>query len=194
MTDEFEELLREADAADVSGWGFGWLDGRATEQRPSWGYQRLMSERLAGVSSALDIQTGGGEVLDGAPRFPPTMAATESYPPNLALATQRLHPRGVVVVADPDEPPLPFADDAFELVTSRHPATIWWGEIARVLRPGGNYLAQHVGPESLAELYEWFLGPQHQDGLHSRHPDREAADAEAAGLRVRTARMERLRV
>ena len=191
---EFEDLVDEADAADVSGWGFGWLDGRATEQRPSWGYQKLMMARLATVSSALDIQTGGGEVLDGASRFPPTMAATESWPPNLALATRRLHPRGVVVVADPDEPPLPFANHAFELVISRHPATIWWSEIARVLCPGGTYLAQHVGPESLVELYEWFLGPQRLAGLHSRHPDREIAMAGAAGLRVITARMERLRV
>ncbi len=47
MTDRFEQLLVEADAADVSGWDFSWLDGRATEQRPSWGYQRLMGERLA---------------------------------------------------------------------------------------------------------------------------------------------------
>jgi hypothetical protein len=153
-----------------------------------------MSARLGSVRSALDIQTGGGEVLDGAPRFPPTMAATESWPPNLALATQRLHPRGVVVVADPDEPPLPFADDAFELVVSRHPARIWWNEIARVLCPEGTYLAQHVGPESLLELYEWFLGPQPVAGLHSRHPERETMMAQDAGLRVLTARMERLRV
>lgn len=193
MVNDFDELVAEADAVDVSGWGFAWLEGRANEQRPSWGYQRLMSDRLAGVASALDIQTGGGEVLDGADRFPATMAATESYPPNLALATQRLHPRGVVVVVHPAEPPLPFADDAFDLVTSRHPVTIWWSEITRVLRPGGKYLAQHVGPESLVELYEWFLGPQHT-GLHPRHPQREAALAEAAGLSVLRAEMERLRV
>jgi 2-haloalkanoic acid dehalogenase type II len=120
-------------------------------------------------------------------------AATESWAPNVALATQRLHPRGVVVVADPDEPPLPFADQSFDLVTSRHPATVWWPEIARVLRPGGTYLAQHVGPESVAEVYEFFLGPQHFT-QHPRHPDRERADAERAGLRVSSIRMERLRV
>ena len=62
------------------------------------------------------------------------MAATESWPPNLDRATRLLGPRGVVVVADPDEPPLPFADAAFDLVLSRHPATVWWDEIARVLQ------------------------------------------------------------
>ena len=190
---DFDDLVAEAQDADVSGRDFSWLDGRATEQRPSWGYQRLMSARLATVSAALDIQTGGGEVLAGAERFPLTMAATESWPPNVALAAQRLHPRGVVVVADPDEPPLPFAADSFDLVTSRHPASVWWHEIARVLRPGGTYLAQHVGPKTLSELYEWFLGPQ-SDVEHRRHPDRERAEAEAARLAIKTSRLERLRV
>lgn len=189
----FEELLADAEAVDVSGWDFSWLDGRATEERPSWGYQRLIGERLPQVDAALDIQTGGGEVLAGVPAFPVTMAATESWPPNVALAAARLHPRGVVVVADPDEPPLPFADASFDLVTSRHPASVWWTEIARVLRPGGTYLAQHVGPASLHELYEFFLGPQ-PAVQHPRDPQRERAEAEAAGLCVDILKMERLRV
>jgi SAM-dependent methyltransferase len=189
----FDELLAEAAAVDVSGWDFSWLAGRATEQRPTWGYQRLLSERLAGVQAALDVQTGGGEVLAGVPSFPRTMAATESWPPNVARATKLLHPRGVVVVADPDEPPLPFADASFDLVSSRHPVTVWWSEIARVLRPGGTYLAQHVGPNSVAELYEFFLGPQ-AAAPGARDPDRESAAARAAGLTVTDVRMERLRV
>ena len=88
----FEDLVAEADSASVDGWDFSWLDGRATEERPSWGYQRLLSQRLATVSAALDIHTGGGEVLGGAGPFPPTMAAIETWPPNAALATKRLHP------------------------------------------------------------------------------------------------------
>ncbi|MBF6516861.1 class I SAM-dependent methyltransferase [Nocardia cyriacigeorgica] len=194
MRRTFEELVAEAEAAPVAGWDFSWLDGRATEQRPSWGYQRLMNARLARATAALDIQTGGGEVLAGAATLPPVMAATESWPPNVAKATALLRPRGVVVVADPDEPPLPFADAAFDLVTSRHPATVWWPEIARVLEPGGTYFAQHVGPASVFELVEYFLGPQPESVRRKRHPDDERADAEAAGLHVVDLRYERLRV
>jgi SAM-dependent methyltransferase len=192
MSRSFEELVAEADSASVDGWDFCWLDGRATEERPSWGYQRLMSQRLATVSAALDIQTGGGEVLAGAATFPPTMAAVEPWPPNAALATKRLHPRGVVVVAIPNEPPLPFSGEAFDLVTSRHPNTVWWAEIARVLRPGGTYLAQHVGPASVSELIEYFIGPQ-PEAWARREPDTEAAQARAAGLQVVDMPMERLR-
>jgi hypothetical protein len=63
----FDVLAAEAEAADVSGWGFGWLEGRATEQRPPWGFARLLAARLACVQAALDIDTGGGEVVAEAP-------------------------------------------------------------------------------------------------------------------------------
>src|SRR5206468_955073 len=138
--------------------------------RPAWGYARQLIDRLSRASAWLDIQTGGGEVVSEATRFPPTAVATESWPPNIDRATRLLHPRGVVVVADPDEPPLPFADGAFDLVTCRHPTTIWWGEIARVLGHGGRYFAQHVGPASMFELIEFFLGAQ-PDARRRRHPD-----------------------
>ncbi|WP_327392446.1 class I SAM-dependent methyltransferase [Streptomyces sp. NBC_01186] len=193
MGRSFDDLVAEAGAVTVHGWDFSWLDGRATEARPSWGYQRLMSGRLASASAALDLQTGGGEVLAEAERLPPVMAATESWPPNVAKATALLRPSGVVVVADTDEPPLPFADGAFDLVTSRHPVRAWWAEIARVLEPGGSYFAQHVGPASVFELVEYFLGPQ-PEGRERRRPEDERAEAEDAGLQVVDLRSERLRM
>ncbi len=191
-TRSFDELVAEAGEAPVDGWDFAWLERRASEERPSWGYQRLMSRRLAAAAAALDIDTGGGEVLAGAERFPATMAATESWPPNVATATKLLHPRGVVVVATSGHPPLPFGDQAFDLVVSRHPIRPWWTEIARVLTPGGSYLAQHVGPRSAFELVEYFLGPQPE--THPRAPQVEAATAQAAGLEVVELRNERLRM
>ncbi|MCA9834472.1 MAG: class I SAM-dependent methyltransferase [Thermomicrobiales bacterium] len=189
----FEELIDLGESADVTGWDFSWLDGRATEERPPWGYARLMAQKLAEATASLDIQTGGGEVLAEATSFPPVAVATESWPPNVIKATRLLHPRGVVVVADPDEPPLPFADEAFDLVTSRHPATIWWGEIARVLQPGGTYFAQHVGPASGFELIEFFLGPL-PEARQGRRPDREVAAAEIAGLEIVDLQTARLRI
>ena len=192
-TRTFEYLVAEAAAVGIEGWDFSWLDGRASEQRPSWGYQRQMAARLATAHAGLDIQTGGGEVLAGAEKLPPVMAATESWPPNLAKATRLLRPRGVVVVADADDPPLPFADQAFDLVTSRHPVAVHWGEIARVLEPGGTYLSQQVGPHSVYEIVEFFRGPQSEQSRNSRHPDAARAGAAAAGLEITDLRYEELR-
>lgn len=193
MARSFEALVAEAEAVSVDGWEFSWLDGRASEQRPSWGYARTIARRLATASAALDVQTGGGEVLAEAPELPTLTVATESRPPNVAKATALLRPRGVAVVADADEPPLPFADATFDLVLSRHPVTVWWDEIARVLEPGGSYLAQHVGPASVFELVEFFLGPQPEEVRRKRHPDDARAGAEAAGLEVVDLRAEELR-
>jgi len=189
----FEELVREAEVAPLTGWDFSWLDGRASEQRPSWGYAAAMARRLATVQAALDVQTGGGEVLDSAPSLPPLMVATESWPPNVRTAASRLRPRGVSVLAAADTPHWPLAGGAFDLVTSRHPVTVRWAEIARVLRPGGTYLAQHVGPESMVGLVEQFRGPLPPAVRRDRHPDDEAQAARAAGLEVVDVRMERLR-
>ncbi|GAA3544581.1 class I SAM-dependent methyltransferase [Amycolatopsis ultiminotia] len=193
MTRSFDDLVTEAASVSVAGWDFSWLEGRATEQRPSWGYQRLLGDRLATVESALDIQTGGGEVLAGVPALPSRTVATESWPPNIAKAAALLAPRGVAVVEDSDEPPLPFGDNGFDLVSSRHPVTVWWDEIARVLRPGGHYLSQQVGPASVFELVEYFLGPQPAQVRGKRHPDEARAGAERAGLEVTDLRFEKLR-
>jgi hypothetical protein len=73
----FSDLVDEAAAVDVSGWSFDWLDGRAIEQRPPWGYSRLLASRLAAVASAVDVDTGGGEILADMPQLPARMAATE---------------------------------------------------------------------------------------------------------------------
>lgn len=90
----FDDLVAEAAAVPVGGWGFSWLDGRATEERPSWRYAETMGKRMAAATAALDIQTGGGEVLAGVPALPTLAVATESWPPNVARATELLHPRG----------------------------------------------------------------------------------------------------
>jgi len=63
----FERLLAEGGSVPLEGWDFSWFEGRATEERPRWGYFRLLGERMARAAAALDIQTGGGEVLAGSP-------------------------------------------------------------------------------------------------------------------------------
>jgi SAM-dependent methyltransferase len=195
----FEALVAEGAAVPTEGWDFSWFEGRATEARPSWGYATSLAERLPRAAAALDIQTGGGEVLDfalrrAAPEAPVLAAATEGWPPNAAKATALLRPHGVAVVAAPEDAPLPFTDGAFDLVVSRHPVSPHWAEIARVLEPGGTYFAQHVGPRSVFELVEYFLGPLTQEQRDARHPDRERAAARAAGLEVVDLRAERLRI
>jgi SAM-dependent methyltransferase len=188
----YDDLVAEADQVPVEGWDFSWLEGRASEERPPWAYARSLAGRLAGARASLDLQTGGGEVLGEAGAYPPLAVATEAWPPNLAVAAARLQPLGVAVVGHDGRSSLPFADRAFDLVTSRHPVSNDWPEIARVLAPGGTYFSQQVGPASMVELSEAFLGPL-PDAERWRRPEDAAAAARAAGLEVVDVRVVRLR-
>lgn len=188
----FDELVAEAAGVSVDGWDFSWLSDRATEERPQWGYSRNVPDRLTRACASLDLQTGGGEVLAEAGAYPLVAVATEAWAPNLAVASARLHPLGVAVVRHDGISPLPFADGSFDLVTSRHPVSTDWGDIARVLRPGGTYYSQQVGPASMVELSEAFLGPLPDAHLWRRPEDAREA-AEAAGLEVLDLRAVRLR-
>jgi SAM-dependent methyltransferase len=189
-TRSFEDPVAEGESVPVAGWDFSWFDGRANEERPPWGYARLLAARMAALAhvpgaAALDLQTGGGEVLATVPVGPSTLIATESWPPNVELARQRLARLGVTVVPTADElDDLPFADRSFDLVVSRHPVGIRWDEVARVLRPAGTYFSQDVGHGSVGELTEFMMGPQPEPDGPTRDPRWSVLDAEAAGLDV----------
>jgi SAM-dependent methyltransferase len=178
----FEQLVAEGAAVPLEGWDFSWFEGRATEERPPWGYARLMAEHMAQAEAALDIQTGGGEVLATLARRPSLLVGTEGWPPNVALARKRLLPLGVGVVRAADSPALPFADASFDLVVSCHPAVVLWSEIGRVLRSGGTYLSQQIGPGTNRELTDFLMGPQPVN--ESRSAVSARAGATAAGLDV----------
>ena len=191
----FDDLVAEGASVPTEGWDFSWFEGRATEERPTWGYARMLVDRLSVADAALDVQTGGGEVwaeaLARARRRPHRLAATESWPPNAEIAQRNLSPFAASVAMAPDDGPLPFADGTFDLVSSRHPVTVVWDEIARVLAGEGTYFSQQVGPGSNRELTDFMMGPQPVHG--TRRPERAVTQAEAAGLVVVDLRHETLR-
>lgn len=192
----FEELVAEGTSVPLEGWDFSWFAGRATEERPPWGYAEIVSGRLAGASAALDVQTGGGEVLawalGRATARPAILAATEGWAPNVDVARRRLESFGVRVHHVADDAPLPFADASFDLVVSRHPVRTVWREVARVLRPGGSYVSQQVGAASNKELTDFLMGPQPVgEARKTATATRAAAEA---GLEIRDLRQARLRV
>jgi SAM-dependent methyltransferase len=183
---KFERLLAEGNSEPTEGWDFSWFDGRATEGRPSWKYSDALRERIAKAQSVFDVQTGGGErfaeVLSQIDPRPRVIFASESWSPNVAIATTNLERFGVSLVEISDESDFPFPDDAFELVASRHPTFTLWSEIARVLQPGGTYFSQQVGEGTNSELTDFMMGPQPMsDGRTAR---RAAATASSFGLDV----------
>jgi SAM-dependent methyltransferase len=108
---------------------------------------------LAEVDTLLDMGTGGGERLAGLQPLPERTYATEGYGPNVPVARGRLEPLGVRVVEVQEDERLPFEDDFFDMVISRH-ESFAAGEVWRVLKPGGRFITQQVGAKIHQRLNE----------------------------------------
>lgn len=171
-----------------SGWDFTYLRHRYSQEEPPWSYEDLAREILRKSRRGVDLGTGGGEVLSRlADTFPGRMVATEAYPPNWAVARDRLTPAGAHVVAyaaDETSSLLPFRDASFDAVLDRHEAYDA-REVARVLAPGGVFLTQQVDGRSHADLLGWFGTEPHWPNVTL---DRLAADLARAGLDIELAR------
>lgn len=139
------------EAAPFAGWDFSHLHGRFRKSDLPWDYMALARQLLPQAANVLDVGTGGGErLLQLRDAWPPQVTVTEGWPPNVALAGQRLLPEGVRVVAA-NRHPLPFAPRSFDLVLNRHTGYRSW-DVARVLRPGGVFLTQQIDA-----LWGWDL-------------------------------------
>jgi len=165
------------------GWDFSYLDGRMSQDQLPWDYLARAMALMDDATSALDMDTGGGErLLEMHAHWPPRLVATEEYPPNLALASERLTPLGVEVrdVHITDEDPLPFADGEFDLVLNRHSA-FNAAEVARILAPGGMFLTQQVHGMWTWDLMAYFgAKPQWPNATPQRYVPR----LQAAGLEM----------
>lgn len=178
----FEELVQEALDQEFSGWNFSWMKGRWFESEPFWDYHQMVVERIKKVGSLLDMGTGGGEFLASLKDLPQLTCATESYLPNIAVATERLEPLGVKVFPIVDDHTLPFIDDQFDLVINRH-ESYDVHEVWRILKPGGIFLTQQVGPRNCVELNQ-FLGAKPEADLLNWTLRQEEESFEQGGFSV----------
>ena len=157
------------------------------EGREPWSYLDRAAGLMARSTSVLDMDTGGGEkLLSLRDHWPPTVVATEGYPPNVELAAARLSSWGATVVraALSDTAPMPFASSGFDLALNRH-AAFNSHEVARILSPGGAFLTQQVHGMWAWDLMAAFdAEPQWPDAT----PEKYVPLLEAAGLTIETLR------
>jgi len=165
------------------GWDFSYLDRRMLEEQPPWSYSARAAELMKHSSSVVDLDTGGGEgFLKLHEHWPHKVVATEHYPPNFKLATERLTPFGakVVDIQLSDFGPMPFADGEFDLVLNRHAAFNPY-EVGRVLPFGGTFLTQQVHGLWAVDLLAAFdAKPQWPDATSEKYLPR----LQEAGLEI----------
>jgi SAM-dependent methyltransferase len=180
------ETWKREEQQPFTGWDFSYLNGRMLEEQPPWSYMARAAELMQHASSVLDMGTGGGErLLELRAYWPAKVVATEDYPPNVGLATQRLGPLGVRIVETSlaKSEPMPFANAEFDLVLNRH-SGFNTDEVARVLAPGGTFLTQQIHGLWAHELIAAF-------DTEPKWPNKTLASAtsrlEAVGLTIITA-------
>lgn len=156
--DELLELwLQEEQAAHIHGWDFSHIRGKYEEGRElPWNYEEIVRRCLRPERKLLDIDTGGGEFLLSLGHPCRNLAATENYPPNVALCRERLLPLGIDFRQADGGGKLPFGDRSFDVVINRH-GDYDPREIGRVLRDGGVFVTEQVGAENDRDLVRLLL-------------------------------------
>lgn len=152
-----EAWLEEERQAEIRGWDFFHIRDRYREEEDlPWDYRTVIREHLGEEAALLDYDTGGGEFLLSLRHPYEKTAATEGYPPNVALCRERLLPLGIDFRACQDPGAIPFPDESFDIILNRH-GSFEAGELFRLLKKGGLFITQQVGGDNDRDLVERVL-------------------------------------
>ena len=156
----------EENCAYIKGWDFSHIHGRYTEEDDlPWDYGKIIRQYLTDDAELLDYDTGGGEFLLSLNHPYQRTAATEGYPPNVALCKERLIPLGIKFRVCDNAAHIPFDDASFDLIINRH-GDFNAPEIHRLLKPGGIFVTEQVGGDNDHDLIEMVL-----PGTKAPHPE-----------------------
>ncbi|WP_026895975.1 class I SAM-dependent methyltransferase [Clostridiisalibacter paucivorans] len=156
----FDYLVDEVNEK-FEGWDFSHLEstGRMQEFPLSWNYRNKVMMEMQGVSSLLDMCTGGGEFLSTLSPLPKSTCVTEGYKPNISIAKNRLEPLGIKVCKVEDDEYLPFDGETFEIIINKH-GSYSPKEVKRILKNKGIFITQQVGGLNDKELNKILGAPE----------------------------------
>jgi len=148
---------QEEEVAHIHGWDFSHIHGRyEAENDLPWDYEKIVRQYLKRDLNIMDYDTGGGEFLLSLNHPYSRTAATEGYPPNVELCSQKLPPLGIDFKECKDPSQIPFADESFDLVINRH-GDFDARELFRLLRRNGLFITEQVGGDNDRDLVGMVL-------------------------------------
>lgn len=157
-TEELKTIWKkEEEAAHIHGWDFSHIHGRYEEENDlPWDYEKIVRQYLKSDANILDYDTGGGEFLLSLHHPYCNTAATEGYPPNVALCQEKLLPLGIDFKKCDNPSEIPYESGSFDMIINRHgdyDAT----EVFRLLKKGGLFITEQVGGDNDRDLVEMVL-------------------------------------
>lgn len=174
---------QEEEAAHIHGWDFSHIDGRyEVEADLPWSYEAVVRLYLKSGLDMMDYDTGGGEFLLSLNHPYDKTSATEGYPPNVKLCTEKLLPLGINFKECHDPSDIPFEDESFDLILNRH-GGFDAAESFRLLRQGGIFLTEQVGGNNDRDLVEMVLPGTDKPFPHLTL-EQQRGGFEAAGFQI----------
>jgi SAM-dependent methyltransferase len=148
---------QEEGIAHIHGWDFSHIHGRYEEENDlPWDYEQIVRQHLHNSIRLMDYDTGGGEFLLSLNHPYSQTAATEGYPPNVKLCSEKLLPLGINFKECSNPAKIPFEDESFDLIINRH-GDFNAKEIHRLLRSNGVFITEQVGGDNDRDLVEMVL-------------------------------------
>ncbi len=148
---------QEEKVAHIHGWDFSHIHGRFEEEDDlPWDYERIVRQYLKRDLNIMDYDTGGGEFLLSLNHPYSRTAATEGYPPNVELCSEKLLSLGINFKKCNNPSQIPFEDESFDLVINRH-GNFDARELFRLLRRNGLFITEQVGGDNDRDLVEMVL-------------------------------------
>lgn len=162
---ELFDILIEDAQHPFSGWDFSYIKDRMVTEPLTWSYSAKIIPFVRTADSMLDMGTGGGEFLSSLQPLPKHSFATEAFKPNVPVAKKRLEPMGCKVVEISEINPLPFETEQFDLIINRH-EEYSASEIFRILKSGGYFITQQVGPKNDYEVNRYLGDTSEEEYPH----------------------------
>lgn len=174
---------QEEEAAHIHGWDFSHIHGRYEEENDlPWDYEKIVRQYLKRDLNIMDYDTGGGEFLLSLNHPYDRTSATEGYPPNVELCSEKLLPLGINFKKCNDSSQIPFGDESFDLVINRH-GSFDVGELFRLLRQNGLFITEQVGGDNDRDLVEMVL-PKADKPFPHLNLAQQRRHFEAAGFEI----------
>lgn len=138
------DMWRFEEQFPFGGWELMHLDGRWESEPLPWDYREEVLMRLKDTDMLLDMDTGDGGFLLSLRHPYELTCATESDERDYESCVEQLAPLGIrTMFCNVDEEELPFEDDMFDMVLSRHGGYMI-EELFRVLKPGGLFIPNRL--------------------------------------------------
>lgn len=147
------DMWRFEEQFPFGGWELMHLDGRWESEPLPWDYREEVLMRLKDTDMLLDMDTGDGGFLLSLRHPYELTCATESDERDYESCVEQLAPLGIrTMFCNVDEEELPFEDDMFDMVLSRHGGYMI-EELFRVLKPGGLFITEQIGQRDNRALF-----------------------------------------